>query len=166
LHSATALQNRLEETQTLLTTSMGMAWQASEENRHRFKMNGPLSPGQHLDVVVDPAAPRGRAGTGTVHHIAFRARTDREQMAWHASLRRAGFNVTGVRDRSYFRSIYFHEPGGVLFEIATDSPGFTVDEPFEHLGRSLMLPAQYERIRDEIEAGLPPLQTHAFEPAS
>ena len=72
--------------------------------------------------------------------------------------RRAGYSVTEVRDRSYFKSIYFHESGGILFEIATDAPGFAVDEPVEHLGRSLMLPARYERIRTQIEAGLPPLK--------
>jgi len=165
-HSATALQTHLEGTQSLLINSLGMLLHANEKNRYRFKMNGAPSAGQYLDVVVDRAAPKGRLGTGTVHHIAFRARTDREQLAWQARLRQAGFNVTEVRDRYYFRSIYFHEPGGVLFEMATDSPGFTVDEPLEGLGSSLMLPAQYERIRAEIEPGLPPLQIRAFEHAT
>jgi glyoxalase family protein len=165
-HSATALQTRLEDTQDLLTNSMGMVLHATEKNCYRFKMNGAPSAGQYLDVVVDRTASKGRLGTGAVHHIAFRARTDREQLAWQVHLRQAGFNVTDVRDRNYFKSIYFHEPGGVLFEIATDSPGFTVDEPLESLGSSLMLPVQYEPIRDEIEAGLAPLQTHAAEHAS
>jgi glyoxalase family protein len=165
-HSATAMQARLEDTQTLLTKSMGMVLHASEKNRYRFKMNGSPSAGQYLDVVVDRTAPEGRLGTGAVHHIAFRARTDREQLAWQAHLRQAGINVTEVRDRNYFKSIYFHEPGGVLFEIATDSPGFTVDEPLESLGSSLMLPVQYEPIREEIEAGLAPLKTHAVEHTS
>jgi len=165
-HSATALENRLEATQALLTQSMGMVLHASEKNRYRFKMDGAPCPGRYLDVVVDRAIPKGRLGTGSVHHIAFRVRADREQLAWQANLRQAGFDVTEVRDRKYFKSIYFHEPGGILFEIATDSPGFAVDEPLEHLGRSLMLPARYERIREEIEAGLPPLQTRAYEHAS
>jgi glyoxalase family protein len=165
-HSATALQIRLEDTQNLLTGSMGMVLHATEKNCYRFKMNGAPSAGQYLDVVVDRTAPEGRLGTGAVHHIAFRARTDGEQLAWQMRLRQSGINVTDVRDRNYFKSIYFHEPGGVLFEIATDSPGFTVDEPLESLGSSLMLPVQYEPIRDEIEAGLAPLQTHAAEHAS
>lgn len=163
LHSATALLNNFDKTEALLAGSLGMALRQNERNRYRFQMNGPQSLGQHLDVVVDPGAPKGRLGTGTVHHIAFRAKTDEEQMLWQANLRRESYSVTEVRDRSYFRSIYFHEPGGVLFEIATDSPGFAVDEPAEHLGKSLKLPAQYEPMRSQIEAGLPRLRTHAFE---
>jgi glyoxalase family protein len=96
-------------------------------------------------------------GTGAVHHIAFRSRSDQEQLIWQANLRRAGYGVTEVRDRKYFKSIYFHEPGGILFEIATDQPGFAVDEPAELLGTSLKLPAQYERMRPQIEATLQPL---------
>jgi glyoxalase family protein len=157
-HAATALANHLDSTRTLLTGPMGMTLAGREKNRYRFKMSGTDSLGQFLDVVVDPGAPKGRQGSGTVHHIAFRAKTDAEQLLWQADLRREGYSVTEVRDRSYFKSIYFHEPGGILFEIATDAPGFAVDEPVEHLGRSLMLPAQYERIRTQIEAGLPPLK--------
>jgi glyoxalase family protein len=164
-HSATALQSRLEGTQTLLTASMGMVLHATERDRYRFKMRGGPAAGHYLDVVVDRTAPKGRLGTGSVHHIAFRARTDSEQLDWQAHLRQAGFNVTEVRDRNYFKSIYFHEPGGVLFEIATDSPGFTVDEPLDGLGCSLMLPVHFEPIRDKIESGLAPLPTHAAEHA-
>jgi glyoxalase family protein len=162
-HSATALLNRLENTETLLTESMGMSFQKRENNRHRFKMNGSNSPRQYLDVLVDPGAPRGRQGTGTVHHIAFRVKSDKEQILWQANLRREGYGVTEVRDRNYFKSIYFHEPGGILFEIATDAPGFAVDEPTEHLGKALKLPAQYEPMRPQIEASLPPLRAHAFD---
>ena len=165
-HSATALENRLEDTRTLLTQSMGMVLHASEKNRYRFRMDGAPSAGRYLDVVVDRAAPKGRLGTGSVHHIAFRTGTDQEQLAWQANLRQAGINVTEVRDRNYFKSIYFQEPGGVLFEIATDSPGFAIDEPLERLGSSLMLPAQYEPIREEIKAGLPPLPIRVYEHAS
>jgi glyoxalase family protein len=164
-HSATALLNRFENTETLLTESMGMALQERENNRYRMKMNDSNSPGQYLDVLVDPGAPRGRQGTGTVHHIAFRAKNDKEQIIWQANLRREGYGVTEVRDRNYFKSIYFHEPGGILFEIATDAPGFAVDEPTEHLGEALKLPAQYEPMRSEIEASLPPLRGHVFEHA-
>jgi predicted esterase/catechol 2,3-dioxygenase-like lactoylglutathione lyase family enzyme len=161
-HSATALLNNLENTQALLTGSMGMTLKERENNRYRFKMNGPKFPGQYLDVVIDRSASRGQQGTGSVHHIAFRAKTDKEQMLWQANLRREGYSVTEVRDRNYFKSIYFHEPGGVLFEIATDQPGFAVDEPAEHLGKSLKLPAQYEPNRPQIEDSLPPLRANAF----
>jgi glyoxalase family protein len=162
-HSATALLNRLENTQTLLTASMGMTLKERENNRYRYQINsGPL-PGQYLDVLVDPGAPRGRQGTGTVHHIAFRAQSDKEQLIWQAALRGEGYRVTEVRDRKYFKSIYFHEPGGVLFEMATDGPGFAVDEPTEQLGRALKLPAQYEPMRSQIEASLPPLRAYVFE---
>ncbi len=157
-HAATALVSQLDRTRTLLTGPMGMTLAGREGNRYRFKMSGTDSWGQFLDVVVDPDAPEGRQGPGTVHHIAFRAKTDSEQLHWQTTLRSQGYGVTEVRDRSYFKSIYFHEPGGILFEIATDAPGFAVDEPVEHLGRSLMLPARYERIRTRIEAGLPPLK--------
>lgn len=157
-HSATALLNHLENTQALLTGSMGMDAPIREQNRFRFTMNGLQSAaGRTLDVVVDPHAPKGRLGTGSVHHIAFRVRTDAEQLHWQANLRKSGVNVTEVRDRNYFKSIYFHEPGGILFEMATDSPGFAVDEPIENLGNSLMLPAGYERLRPRIEAALPAL---------
>lgn len=165
-HSATGLLNNLQNTQTLIVGSMGMALKEREGHRYRFRMNGAQSPGQVLDVVVDPSASRGRQGTGTVHHIAFRAGTEGEQMVWQADLRRGGYNVTEVRDRKYFKSIYFREPGGILFEIATDAPGFAVDEPAQDLGTSLKLPAQYERMRPQIEAGLPPLRAHDFEPVS
>ena len=92
-----------------------------------------------------------------VHHIAFRTHDDRTQAQWQTILRRAGFNVTNVRDRKYFRSIYFYSPGGVLFEVATDPPGFGVDESQERLGSALQLPSQYEDRRAEITRYLPAL---------
>lgn len=162
-HSATALLKRLENTETLLTGPMGMTLQNRENNRYRFQMNGSGSPGQYLDVLVDPGAPEGRQGTGTFHHIAFRVENDKEQLLWQADLRREGHSVTEVRDRNYFKSIYFREPGGILFEMATDAPGFAVDEPTEHLGEALKLPARYEPMRSSIEAGLPPLRALASE---
>jgi glyoxalase family protein len=162
-HSATALLNNLEKTQALLLESMGMTLMANENSRYRFKMADPRFWGQYLDVVVDPAAPMGRMGTGTVHHIAFRSRSDQDQLRWQANLRRSGYGVSAVRDRNYFKSIYFQEPGGILFEIATDNPGFTVDEPADFLGTSLKLPAQYERMRHQIEGSLRPLRSPAFE---
>ena len=107
----------------------------------------------------DLEAPRGRPGAGTVHHVAFRVATDADQLALREHLLSAGVNVSPVMDRTYFKSIYFREPGGVLLEVATDGPGFAVDEPAGSLGTRLCLPPQYESRRAEIEAGLPPLRT-------
>ena len=123
-HSATALLNSLDDTQGLLAGIMGMELHGKENNRYRFKMREAQSPGHFFDVLVDPHAAKGQSGAGTVHHIAFRARTDEEQLNWRKRLIQGRFQVTEIIDRKYFKSIYFHEPGGVLFEIATDPPGF------------------------------------------
>jgi glyoxalase family protein len=96
-------------------------------------------------------------GAGGVHHVAFRAPNEEEHAAWRERLAKVGLDVTPVIDRYYFRSIYFREPGGVLFEIATEGPGFTVDEDPEHLGERLALPPFLEPYRKQIEAGLKPL---------
>lgn len=156
-HSATVLLNRIEETETALTKGMGMVPVGREGSRHRFAMADRPSAGQRLDVVVDPSAPPIQPGSGTVHHIAFRTRNRQEQLQWQARLRDHGLAVTEVRDRKYFHSIYFREPGGVLFEIATDPPGFAVDEPPDRLGTDLKLPGRYEPLRTGIEAQLPSL---------
>lgn len=167
-HSATTLLKRLDPTRTLLIESMGMVLGGSEANRYRFKMTDERSAGHLYDVVVDPAAESGRPGGGTVHHIAFRTPTDEEQLIWQKTLRADEVAVTPVRDRKYFRSIYFNEPGGVLFEIATDPPGFSVDESPDALGLSLQLPDQYEPQRSDIENQLPDLESldfiHRFHP--
>lgn len=113
--------------------------------------------GTRIDLVVN-RTPTGRFGRGSIHHIAFRVRDEAHQLAWSERLRRMGFNPTPVQDRSYFRSIYFREPGGVLFELATDGPGFTADEPLERLGGGLMLPPWYEPHRKRIEQALPSLR--------
>ncbi|MGD8344452.1 MAG: ring-cleaving dioxygenase [Desulfobacterales bacterium] len=160
-HSATALLRSLEETQSLLVDLMGMKLHDKEENRYRFKMKSDDACGHFYDLIVDSQAKAGRQGGGTVHHIAFRTPSDDEQKYWQQSLTANGFSVTSIRDRKYFKSIYFHAPGGVLFEIATDPPGFTVDEPFECLGRDLKLPDQYESMRAEIEGRLPELPAGA-----
>ena len=159
-HSATALLRSSEETQSLLVDLMGMTLHDKEGNRYRFKMKNDAAFGHFYDVVVDSQAKAGQQGGGTVHHIAFRTPTDDEQIYWQKSLTDSGFSVTPIRDRKYFKSIYFHAPGGVLFEIATDPPGFTVDEPYEILGRDLKLPDQYESLRTEIESRLPILQSN------
>ncbi len=111
-----------------------------------------------IDVEDASALPRGRSGAGTVHHVAFRAADDASQDAMRKALIASGLNVTDQVDRNYFRSIYFREPGGTLFEIATDAPGFTVDESVENLGQTLMLPEWLEVRRADIEAALPPLR--------
>ena len=99
----------------------------------------------------------GRMGAGSVHHVAFRVADDAEELAYQSKLRGGGYDVTPVRDRQYFHSIYWREPGGVLFEIATDPPGFTLDESVEALGSAVKLPPWLEPRRGEIEASLPPL---------
>jgi glyoxalase family protein len=156
-HSAALLLNEFEGTRTLLSDVLGMTIVQRADNRFRFAFSGDSGAGRFLDIIVDAAAPRGLQGAGSIHHIALRTDSPGAQRAWQGKLREAGYPVTPVRDRKYFQSIYFHEPGGVLFEIATDSPGFAVDEKPEHLGTALMLPTQYEALRAEIEHRLPKL---------
>ena len=159
LHSATALQHAVDDIQDLLVNRMEMVLHDIEENRYRFRMNNEDAFGHFYDVVIDPQMEIGRQGGGSVHHIAFRTPSYNDQKSWQQALRDEGFSVTAIRDRKYFRSIYFHAPGGVLFEIATDPPGFSVDEPIEQLGRDLKLPDQYESMRAEIEIRLPELRS-------
>jgi predicted esterase/catechol 2,3-dioxygenase-like lactoylglutathione lyase family enzyme len=161
-HSATATLNRLDEKKGLLMDVLGMTLKGREDNRYRFEMENHAAPGHFYDVVFDPKVPNGKPGDGTVHHIAFRTDDDKSQAGWQSTLKKSGLGVTDVRDRNYFRSIYFHSPGGVLFEIATDPPGFTVDENLDELGASLKLPNQHEHMRDNIERQLPPLRDRQF----
>lgn len=134
--------------------------EAGGVRRHRLVAAEP-APAQVVDLKEDASASLGRQGAGTIHHVAFRARDDAEQAMWRERLTAAGFDVTPVIDRQYFNAIYFREPGGVLFEIATDPPGFAVDEPVESLGTALKLPNRYEPIRERIERVLPPLKVPA-----
>jgi glyoxalase family protein len=115
---------------------------------------GPGGPGATVRVVESPAARQAHLGKGGVHHVAFRTPDEEEQGRWREKLREAGLGVTPQIDRYYFRSIYFREPGGVLFEIATDGPGFATDEDAAHLGEALSLPPFLEGRREEIEARL------------
>jgi glyoxalase family protein len=124
--------------------------------RHLGQSSGP---GTVVDVRCLPGGVRGRPGAGTVHHLAFRAADDDHQNALQRRLVAAGFNVTPILDRTYFRSLYFREPGGVLFEIATDPPGFGIDESPMALGTSLRLPRELEPRRSSIMAVLPPLES-------
>ncbi len=157
VHSVTLAEQGFEATADLLTEVFGLRPAGELRNRFRFEVDGPGEPGTRVDVVVCPDLPRGRIAAGTVHHVAWRVAGAPEQLAWRAELVRRGADVTPVLDRKYFRSIYFREPGGVLFEIATDSPGFTADEPLDRLGTGLQLPPWLEPQRARIEAELPPL---------
>jgi glyoxalase family protein len=118
---------------------------------------GPGGPGAEVRVVEEPGAPSAHLGRGGVHHVAFRTPDDEQHAEWRERIRAAGLGVTPQIDRYYFRSIYFREPGGVLFEIATDGPGFTSDEDAAHLGERLALPPFLEPHREEIERGLAPI---------
>jgi glyoxalase family protein len=121
--------------------------------------SGPGGPGTQVRVEERPDLPPAQLGRGGVHHVAFRAPNDQEHRAWRDRVRAAGIGITDVIDRYYFKSLYFREPGRVLFEIATDGPGFATDEDAEHLGERLALPPFLEPHRAQIEAGLRPLET-------
>jgi glyoxalase family protein len=125
---------------------------------------GPGGPGAIVYVAVQPELPPAAGGRGGVHHVAFRTPNEEEHRAWRERIAAAGFNVTPEIDRFYFRSIYFREPGGVLFEIATDGPGFATDEDPAHLGEGLALPPFLEPYRARIEAGLHPIEPRELAP--
>jgi glyoxalase family protein len=135
---------------------LGFELVAEESSRKRFSVNS-KSTSACVDLVERPDGQFGVNSAGTVHHIAFRCADELEQVHWREQIVARGLHVTPVIDRFYFHSIYFREPGGILFEIATEGPGFTVDEPVQHLGETLKLPPQYEQHRPEIERVLPPI---------
>jgi len=151
----------LKPTDKVLTGLMNMkaARQYALEGAqvHVYEM-GPKGPGAELHVAVEPSVSPGRQGAGGVHHVAFRVPNDEQYEAWEMRLAEKGMPSSGPVDRYYFRSLYFREPGGVLFELATDGPGFAVDEPKESLGEKLALPPFLEGRRKQIEAGLKPLK--------
>lgn len=160
LHSATLSETVHQRTAALLTGTMGFRLADQEDNRFRYAASSG-APGATVDILSVPEEPRGSVLAGAVHHIAWRTPNDAQQREWHTEIARLGYNVSPVMDRKYFHSIYFREPGGILFEIATDSPGFAVDEPPERLGEALVLPAWLEASRPQIEAALPPLRLPA-----
>jgi glyoxalase family protein len=150
----------LDSTAWVLTEVLGFrktGEQVSEGGRDAAFEVGPGGPGSEVLVVERPGAPVAHLGRGGVHHVAFRTPDDEEHLAWRERIRAAGLGVTPRIDRFYFRSIYFREPGGVLFEIATDGPGFATDEDAAHLGQRLSLPPFLEPRREQIEAGLEPI---------
>lgn len=156
-HGATLSLEAQEKTGAILTELMGASPEGSEDNRFRYILgNGPSR--ARIDLLCLPAGRWGTGGTGIVHHIAWRIPDDTSQVAARNELISAGLNVSPVIDRNYFHSIYYREPGGVLFEVATDPPGFAVDESPGALGSKLMLPEWLERHRSALEATLPPLK--------
>jgi glyoxalase family protein len=143
-------------TTSVLTNTMGYRQVAQAGNRTRYTVASG-GPGSYVDLLTDPKLPRGLNGAGTVHHVAFRTPTDATQAKAHQEIAQSGLTISPIIDRAYFKSIYYREPGGILFEIATDQPGFAIDEPVESLGTKLGLPPHLESFRKEIEAALPPL---------
>ena len=157
-HSVSAALEGYERTARLLTDSFGYRLIEESGNRFRFASADDSAPGRIVDLLCMPDIGMGRVAAGSVHHIAFRAKDEAEQLKWREHLVELGYNVTPVIDRTYFHSIYFREPGGVLFEIATEPPGFTLDEKLEELGTHLRLPSWMESARSQIEKILPPIQ--------
>jgi glyoxalase family protein len=162
-HSVSAAPEGYERTAKLLTESFGYRLVKEAGNRFRFALPNDDAPGRIVDLLCLPDTGPGRVAAGSVHHIAFRARNDEEQLKWREHLVELGYNVTPVIDRTYFHSIYFREPGGILFEIATEPPGFTLDEKLDELGMHLRLPPWMESARSQIERVLPPIKIPAKE---
>jgi len=163
-HSVTLWLAETGPTAAVLTGQLGYRLVGQEGARTRYA-GAAGDVGLYVDLLQRPQQPRGRFGAGSIHHIAFRTVDDSEQSEYQAALRTAGLGVTAVQDRQYFHSIYFREPGGVLFEVATDAPGFLYDEPVAALGSALRLPPWLEPRRAEIEAALPAIampQAEAF----
>lgn len=158
----TLMLQSADATATLLKT-MGFEATESERDRQRFESHGDR--GAVVDILEDPQAPRGVPGAGTVHHVAFQV-TDETQSDWRDVIQAEGLRPTEVIDRKWFKSVYARTEGGVLFEWATKEPGYTVDEPLDALGETLVLPEWLEARRDEIEAGLPALDTADADPAT
>jgi glyoxalase family protein len=154
-HNVTLTLCSIQKTATILTDVFGYKLQEQKINRYRF-VTGAIETAAIIDLVEVPEQ-RGQVAGGTVHHVAFSVTDDAVQKTYRDKLLSLGLNPTTVIDRNYFHSVYFREPGGVLFEIATANPGFTVDEPVHELGNNLKLPHQYESRRNEIEKILPRL---------
>lgn len=160
-HSVTLCEDGMESTAALLTSTMGAKKLKEEGSYFRFSF-GEGENASNVDLHCTPEFLRGVVAGGSVHHVAWRVPNDAAQVEWQAKIREAGLNVTPVLDRQYFKSIYFREPGGVLFEIATDPPGFARDEPEDALGQALKLPPWLESHREEIEGELPKLHQPNF----
>ncbi|HKK45858.1 MAG TPA: VOC family protein [Balneolaceae bacterium] len=153
-HGATLAEENYTKTGRLLEEDLGFVLTNQLDNRYLYETKAQFG---SVIEIIDQFELDGRPGKGTVHHIAFRTRDDREQQSLRKKLLNKGYYLTEIKDRQYFQSVYFHEPGGVLFEIATDSPGFTIDEEPGELGTSLKLPDWLESHRHNIESQLPEL---------
>jgi len=152
---ATLLSAQPNVTAQLLEEVMGFEKVGEENGMIRFRSTADI--GNVIDLPTTPSE-RGQMGVGTVHHIAWRAIDDQDQLDWKQHVENHGLPVTEVRDRNYFKAIYFNEPGGILFEIATDPPGFAHDESPETMGETLKLPEQYEMHREQLEKALIPIE--------
>ena len=161
VYGVTLAEEESGRTAALLGATMGFRVAGESGGRTRF-IAGPGGPGAVVDVENLPGLRPGRIGAGAVHHVAFRVPDEHAQETLRNEILRAGRRVTPAIDRHYFRSIYFREPGGVRFEIATEAPGFTVDEPASALGTHLMLPPWLESRRPQLEQALPPLRLPAL----
>lgn len=148
-----------ERTAALLTEQMDHKLIAEQSNRFRFAAND--SPGNYVDIICAPDSLKGLSGNGTVHHIAFATADKQTQNEVRDKISQRMLNPTPILDRQYFTSIYFREPGGVLFEVATAGPGFAIDEEKDHLGEALKLPEWYEPHRDIIEKSVVPVRFNA-----
>ena len=153
-HSTTLSLKSIDETAKILTDIFGYELISQEENRFRFATTA-VENASIIDLLENPTGTRGQNAAGTNHHVAFRVANEEIQMAFHERIMSEDLDITSKINRDYFYSLYFREPGGVLFEIATDNPGFTVDEPLSELGTHLMLPQQHEPSRAKIEKVLP-----------
>lgn len=156
-HSVTLTVKQVGPTAKVLTEILGYKLLTQEGYRYRFVTDA-IDTANIIDIVEEPTANRGINAGGTNHHIAFRVKDENVLMSYREKVLAAGLHITDKIDRNYFYSLYFREPGGVLFEIATDNPGFATDESVDELGTHLMLPPQYESSRKRIEQSLPMLK--------
>lgn len=161
-HSVTLWLDEVKPTAELLTEHMGYTAAGNEGDRYRF-IGDTHAPGHVVDILHRPGKMQAGFGAGSIHHIAFRVPNDEKQLEYQGAIREAGFRITEVMDRNYFHSVYFRELGGVLFEIATDTPGFAIDEPAATLGETLKLPEWYEPDRAAIEGSLLPITLKPLE---
>lgn len=155
-HSTTLSLQKIDETAKVLTDIFGYRLLSQEGNRYRF-ITDTVETANVVDLLEISGGQRGRNAAGTNHHVAFRVKDDAVQMEFREKILSKNLQITPKIDRDYFFSLYFREPGGVLFEIATENPGFTVDEPLNELGTHLMLPHQHAHLREDLEKILPKL---------
>jgi len=159
-YSVTLCEEGYERTASVLTDDLGFRLTGQDGNRFRYQVienkdEGVYQGSNIVDLLCLPYTQPGFVGIGTVHHVAWRTPTDEQQLLLRSKVIRSGLNATPVIDRTYFHSVYFREPGGILFEIATNPPGFTIDEKVEELGTHLMLPKWLESVRKDLETVLP-----------